>query len=106
MHEPPHSATMPSTPLKTAACMTLVPTSMSSVVAFWSWLIYVTRGMVPVVLAQACGEAALRNLWAGVEHFSSGVSADAPRVYRDRDERKREAGDEKGIARIRCRHPC
>ena len=74
MHEPPHSATMPSTPLKTAACMTLVPTSMSSVVSFPSWLIYVTRGMVLLVLVAADGGPALRNPQAGVEHFSSGVS--------------------------------
>jgi Na+-transporting methylmalonyl-CoA/oxaloacetate decarboxylase gamma subunit len=33
--------------------MTLVPTGMSSVVAFWSWLIYVTRGMVLLVLVEA-----------------------------------------------------
>src|SRR6266851_4035899 len=82
MQEPPHSATMPSTPLKTAACMTLVPTAMSSVVSFPPLSIYVTRGMVLIVLAPAEGGAALRNPRAGVEHFSSGVFARPFGVYR------------------------
>src|SRR5260370_41472978 len=106
MHEPPHSATMPSTPWRMAACMMLVPTSISSVVSFPSWLIYVTRGMVVVVLGQVYGGPALRNLRAGVEHFSSDVFARRLRVYRDDKQPMREAGDEGRIARIRCRHPC
>src|SRR5260370_38298614 len=101
MHEPPHSATMPSIPLKMAACMRLGPTAMSSVVAFSSWLIYVTRGMVLVVLARAYGGPALRNLRAGVEHFSSDVSARRKRVYRDDKQPMRETGDEGRVARIR-----
>src|SRR5579864_41058 len=103
MHEPPHSATMPSTPLKTAACMTLVPASMSSVVCFPSWLIYVTRGMVLFVLVAADGGPALRNPQPGVEHFSR---RRWPReVYREKQP-AREASDEGRVARIRCRHPC
>src|ERR1700675_4730650 len=99
MQEPPHSAVMPSTPLKTAACMTLVPTAMSSVVGFSSWLIYVTRGMVLVVLAQAYGEPALRNLGGLVEHFPSGVSAGGPLVYKDRrGPSQGGGGSEKGCA--------
>src|SRR5579862_7276216 len=50
MHDPPHSATIPSTPLNTAACMTLVPTAMSSVVCLPCLSIYVTCGIVLVVL--------------------------------------------------------
>src|SRR5947207_12168387 len=106
MQEPPHSATMPSTPLNTAACMTLVPTSMSSVVAFPPLSIYVTFGMFFASSLPADGGPALRNPPAGVEPFSSGVSARQRAVYREDKQRAREGCDEGRIAGIRRRHPC
>src|SRR5437763_4535507 len=97
MHDPPHSATMPSTPLKVAACMTLVPIAMSSVVSVPSWLIYVTRGMMLLVLAAVEGGAALRNPRAAVEHFSSGVFARPLRVYRKAKQRAWESTMRDGL---------